>query len=512
MQCPSCGHANAADANFCNQCGTALSGGAPPPTAVDDLTRYVPEALLERIRAAQAGHAMRGERRTVTMLFADLEGSTAAAERLDPEEWAEIVNGAFGRLIEPVYRYEGTLARLQGDAILAFFGAPLAHEDDPERAARAGLDILAGIAPYREEIEARYGIPIAVRVGINTGLVVVGEVGSDLRVEYTALGDAINVAARMEQTAQPGTVRVTADTAALLGDPFEVERIGPVEVKGKRDPVIAHRVVGVSDARSDPQAGGELVGRRRELDELEGMVQRVRQGSGGVGTIVGEAGIGKSRLLTALRARAGDTAGVASTWSQDGRIGWLQGRAEAYERSVPHAAFVGLLCRWWDDADRQDDCFGEVARAVAAATGAEDRDLAGLLTHLAGGALPDDQRTLIDSLDTPILHQRTTQAVADYLTAAARRRPLVLVLDDLHWADTLSLALIERLMDLTATEPLVLLLVMRPNQEDPAWRLVETAAHEHADRHTAVELESLDVGATAELLRRLLGGLELDEG
>ncbi|MDX1657693.1 MAG: AAA family ATPase, partial [Nitriliruptorales bacterium] len=131
---------------------------------------------------------------------------------------------------------------------------------------------------------------------------------------------------------------------------------------------------------------------------------------------------------------------------------------------------------------------------------------------LAGGALPDDQRTLIDSLDTPILHQRTTQAVADYLTAAARRRPLVLVLDDLHWADTLSLALVERLMDLTATEPLVLLLVMRPNQEDLAWRLVETAAHEHADRHTAVELESLDVGATAELLRRLLGGLELDEG
>ena len=159
---------------------------------------------------------MQGERRTVTMLFCDVQGSTAAAEKLDPEEWAEIINGAFEHLIEPVYRYEGTLARLMGDAILAFFGAPIAHEDDPQRAVMAGLEIIEGIAPYREEVKSKWGLDFDVRIGINTGLVVVGEVGSDLRVEYTALGDAINLAARMEQTARPGTVQISGDTHRLI--------------------------------------------------------------------------------------------------------------------------------------------------------------------------------------------------------------------------------------------------------------------------------------------------------
>ena len=146
------------------------------------------------------------ERRVVTMLFCDVTGSTAAADNLDPEEWAEIMNGAFEHLISPIYRYEGTLTRLMGDAILAFFGAPIAHEDDPQRAVLAGLDIVQGIRSYQAEVKSRWNLDFGVRVGINTGLVVVGEVGSDMRVEYTAMGDAINLAARMEQTAQTGTV------------------------------------------------------------------------------------------------------------------------------------------------------------------------------------------------------------------------------------------------------------------------------------------------------------------
>ena len=155
----------------------------------------------------------------------------------DPEEWAEIINGAFAKLIEPVYRYEGTLARLMGDAILAFFGAPIGHEDDPQRAVRAGLEIVRDIAPYREEVRDRWGIDIEVRVGINSGLVVVGEVGSDLRVEYTALGDAINLAARMESTAQPGTVQISSDTHRLVEPLFDFEDLGLTEVKGKSQPV-----------------------------------------------------------------------------------------------------------------------------------------------------------------------------------------------------------------------------------------------------------------------------------
>src|SRR5436309_10779494 len=183
MTCPVCGIPNPDNARFCLQCGNALTG-----------------------------RATEGERRIVTMLFCDVVGSTAMAERLDPEVWTEIMNEVFQVLIAPIERYEGTLARLMGDAIFAFFGAPTAHEDDPVRAVRAGLEIVEAIRAHRAE----HDLDLNVRVGINTGPVVVGEVGSDVRVEYTAMGDAVNVAARMEQTAEPGTVRITDDTARLL--------------------------------------------------------------------------------------------------------------------------------------------------------------------------------------------------------------------------------------------------------------------------------------------------------
>lgn len=511
MQCPQCGHGNVPDAKFCNQCGTALTHESRPTSAMDDLARYVPDTLLEKLRAAQAGESMRGERRTVTMLFADLQGSTAAAEQLDPEEWAEIANGAFGHLIAPVYRYEGTLARLQGDAILAFFGAPIAHEDDPARAVRAGLDIIQDIEPYSTTIEEQYGIPIAVRVGINTGLVVVGEVGSDLRVEYTALGDAINVAARMEQTAEPGTVRVTADTLELLGDSFDAVEIGPVEVKGKGEAINAHRVVGVADAVRAASTETPLVGRAEELRRLRGLLDRLDDGVGAICTIVGEAGVGKSRLLAALRDGVGEQGAVGERWTEAGDIGWLRGRAQSYERSIPHATFIALLCDWWDGVDRVDDGFERVRTAVEGALGTPDEDMAALLTQLIGGTLPTPQRAVIDALETPVLHQRTTEAVARYLTAESRRRPLVLVLDDLHWADALSLGLIEDLMALVTTEPLALLLVTRPNRDDPAWGLVESAGRDHAQWHTTLDLEALDAESTSALLERLVGEIELDD-
>ena len=221
--CAECGTELPAEAKFCFGCGSSVGApsapsadatavaeppAAAPPTPVTDttlerLSQYVPPELLRKLEAAQAGHEMLGERRVVTMLFCDVQGSTAAAGSMDPEEWAGIINGAFEHLIAPVYKYEGTLARLMGDAILAFFGAPIAHEDDPQRAVLAGLEILEAVKPFSEEIKAKWGIEISVRVGINTGLVVVGEVGSDLRVEYTALGDAINIAARMEQRYPP---------------------------------------------------------------------------------------------------------------------------------------------------------------------------------------------------------------------------------------------------------------------------------------------------------------------
>ena len=233
--CPECSTSNPDEARFCLHCGTRLdsatdapaAAGATAPACADDapahLEPFLPRGMLSKLEAARAGRAMEGERRVVTMLFCDVKGSTAMAERLDPEEWAEIMNGAFEHLIAPIYRYEGTLARLMGDAIFAFFGAPIAHEDDPQRAVSAGLDIIDGIQAYRERQRADRGLDLNVRVGINTGPVVVGQVGSDLRLEYTAMGDAVNVAARMEQTAEPGTVQITAETYRRIASSFDAE-------------------------------------------------------------------------------------------------------------------------------------------------------------------------------------------------------------------------------------------------------------------------------------------------
>ncbi|HKJ37538.1 MAG TPA: adenylate/guanylate cyclase domain-containing protein, partial [Anaerolineales bacterium] len=187
---------------------------------------YLPHELFTKLEAARSHGAMAGERRVITMLFCDVKGSTAAAEQVDPEIWSDIMNGIFEFMIRPIYKYEGFVPRLMGDAILAFFGAPITHEDDPQRAVLAGLEIQEGIKPYVDEIRIKHELEFGLRVGINTGLVVVGEIGSDLRMEYTAIGDAINLAARMEQTAQVGTIQISDETYKLISPFFDVESLG----------------------------------------------------------------------------------------------------------------------------------------------------------------------------------------------------------------------------------------------------------------------------------------------
>ncbi len=285
--CPNCGRALQPDARFCNQCGQPVSDNAaqPAPEAAspakvaeqafagrDLLQRYIPKELLSKLDSARQSQMTEGERRVVTILFCDVQGSTLAASKLDPEEWAEIMNGAFEYMISPIYRYEGTVARLQGDGLLAFFGAPIAHEDDPQRAVLAGLEIVENLQPYGEHMQERWGIDFAIRVGINTGLVVVGEVGSDLRVEYSALGDAINIAARMEQNAQAGTVLVAEPTYRLVAPLFEFERLDGLQLKGHEEPVVAYCAMGrkaqPGSLRGLPGLNAPLIGRKDQMDAL----------------------------------------------------------------------------------------------------------------------------------------------------------------------------------------------------------------------------------------------------
>ena len=248
--------------------------------------------------------AATSERRPLTILFADLAGSTAIAEKLDPEDWTVIVGKAFARLNAVAARYDGTVARLMGDGVLVFFGAPVAHEDDPERAVRCGLDMVREI---EGEARAHADVPLKVRVGINTGPVVVGMVGNDIAREYTAMGDAVNIAARMQAAAPPGGVMITAATYKFVAPLVDATDAGPLELKGKAEPVRAYQVnslhAGAVSARGlGTEVHSTMIGRDAQLTRLRDAFAIVRARQGRVASSLGEPGIGKSRRLAELRA------------------------------------------------------------------------------------------------------------------------------------------------------------------------------------------------------------------
>src|SRR5512143_3556907 len=352
--CPRCNSKIPADANFCDNCGLRLrdpsgwwlpapsdstraqnvappkpkseSPPAPASTPTSDATtlaspvrvtsraslaspagpnlqQYIPQALKAKIDAARASGENAGERKQVTVLFTDIVGSTALAEKLDPEEWGEIVSGMHRRVSEAVYRYEGTIAQLLGDGALAFFGAPITHEDDAARAVNAALDIQKSIHQYHDELRAKHRVQeFNMRIGLNTGLVVVGNIGDDMHMEYLAVGDAINLAARMEQTATPGTIQVAQDTYKLVKQSFDFEALGGTEVKGTSEPVPAYRVLGRKESlgrvRGIEGLYVDMVGRETELQTLRGVLADLKQGVGRIVCVLGEAGLGKTRLIS----------------------------------------------------------------------------------------------------------------------------------------------------------------------------------------------------------------------
>lgn len=519
--CPQCNTELPPDAQFCFSCGHKMGSEAsapapaPAPTPVAKpenaqarIEQYIPAELLAKLESARVSGGMQGERRIVTMLFCDVEGSTAAAEQLDPEEWAEIMNGAFEHLIAPVYRYEGTLARLMGDAILAFFGAPIGHEDDPRRAVLAGLDIIEGIAPYREEVKKRWGMDFNVRVGINTGLVVVGEVGSDLRVEYTALGDAVNLASRMEQTAESGTVQITDNTQRLIATLFEFEDIGGIAVKGKAEPVQSYRVVASMDGPSQMRGivglDSPLIGRAGEVGTLKSAIDDLGRGSGQIVSVMGEAGLGKSRLVAEMHHSL-----VAQGMLNDApsaTMDWYEGRCMSYQTATPYAPFVDLLTRYF--GLRPDQSESERFQAVKERTeqllGEQAVETTPFIATLLEIELDADAAERVRYLDPPHIRERVFRAVQLLVSQAASQRPLVLVMEDIHWIDPTSLELLKQMLALTESTPLMILGIFRPWRNEPSWQLHEAADRDYQHRYTSVMLQPLNATDCRELVANLL--------
>jgi class 3 adenylate cyclase len=479
---------------------------------------------LRKLNAARETGVMVGERRVVTMLFCDVKGSTEVAERLDPEDFTEIINGAFAHMIAPVYKYEGTLARLMGDAILAFFGAPIGHEDDPQRAVLAALDIVAAIAPYREQVRAQWGVEFNVRVGINTGLVVVGAVGSDLRLEYSALGDAINLAARMEQTAAPGTIQIAHDTYRHVEGLFEFEPLGALPIKGKAEPVRTYRVLR-RKAQAAPVRGiaglrAELVGREPEMRAFRSIIADLQRGIGRIVCVLGEAGLGKSRLVSEARTIFQNLAANDEGQTPQSSIGqvkkdeavtpdalhltpsWFATSSLSYESHDAYGLFQRLLRRLagLDYDDPPDLVRSRLADLVAGLPPATQSHATHVFEALLG--LATDGQGL--PLEGDTFRRELREAMEALWRARFSAQPAVLAFDDMHWSDSASVDLLRQLLPLTAEMPLVIICVLRAERQSPAWQLKLAADDEHHHSYTELDLQPLTEAESNELLNRLL--------
>ncbi len=492
--CPHCGTALPTGARFCVNCGHELEAGA----TADDGGMSAQEVTSQIQESVSRAAASSGERRTITMLFCDVQGSTAAAEQLDPEAWSALMSAAFDRFIAPVERYHGTVARLLGDAILAYFGAPTAHEDDPERAVLAALEILESSRELAEQIASDHGLEFGVRIGINTGLVVVGDVGSDLYGEYAALGDAANVAARMEQTAKTDTIQIAEPTYRLVAPIFDLEPVGEIEIKGKSLPALAYRVLGRARQRGRLRgiAGLEspLVGRDAERDALETAVGDLVAGRGRIASIMGEAGLGKTRLAAEIRATA-----------EGSDLRWLEGQAFSYDVSMPYGPFVGLIETFFELEDvAQDSRYSHIKARVGDLLGDDAASYSAYLAALVGVEAEGEDADLLGYLDPPVLKERTFEAITAYVSGLANTRPTVLVMEDLHWADPTSIDLVERLLGVTEIAPLMMLLLFRPRRSEPSWTIHEIAGREFAHRYLPVELKPLGGSDSQQLVANLL--------
>ena len=486
-------------------CGTRLvveteSGGEKPQFKLD---RYLPQELITKLEAARSRNSMVGERRVITMLFCDVKGSTAAAEKVDPEVWTDIMNGVFEYMIRPIYKYEGLVPRLMGDAILAFFGAPITHEDDPQRAVLAGLEIQDGIRSYTEEVRLKHGLEFGLRVGINTGLVVVGEIGSDLRMEYTAIGDAINLAARMEQTAQVGTIQISNETYKLVAPFFDVEALGEVEVKGKSAPIRTYRVLGAKatpgQLRGLEGLNSPLVARETQLALLHRKLKRLEQGAGSFVAVIGEAGLGKSTLVAELKKS-----------KEDPHSQWLRGEALSYTRSISYFPWRQILRQ--SIHAREADSPAQVREKLryrcdcCAVPGGDILFLEAILAveNEAGFQAVTD-------LQGEALIQKMVDATRGYLCGIAMEGPLAIVLDDLHWADEASLNLLLSLSDLADTHPVFFICMLRPDPTTPGWNSVQKIQGKLVGSFDSILLEPLQEEQTDVMLTNLLGVKDLQK-
>ncbi len=474
MKCPSCQKENQADASFCSQCGNGLSGACPncgrsvePDAAFCsgcgrklgsgtarsyDALPATPPHLAAKILRDRA--ALEGERRTVTVLFIDAVGSVSIGERLDQEELHRITREATQRMIAAVHRFEGTVAQFRGDGIMALFGAPIAHEDTARRAIAAAVAMRESLAQYDREMRAAGSSGFTYRIGLHTGPVIVGRIGDDLSMDYTAIGDTVNLAARMEQWAAPGTIYVTDQTRRMASGYFEFVDLGALEIKGKGEAVHAFEVERELGTRTRLDVATDrglspYVGRAHELSLLRRHFEEAKDGRGQVVFISGEAGMGKSRLMLEFR---------RSLEGED--FTWLTGQCISYGHHIPYLPIADLLKRNLGIEETDDDA-AIVARIDERAESWEGaaRSAAPYVKFLLN-VDPGDAR--VATMDPMERRAGILDALRALLICGSSQRPVVMLIEDLHWIDEKSEEAIAALVDITAGSRVLMILTYRP--------------------------------------------------
>src|SRR5262245_47215596 len=486
LTCGSCGAELPGGARFCLQCGQAVTAGTAAPVGSPAPATYTPRHLAEKILTSKA--ALEGERKQVTVLFADLKGSMELLADRDPEEARQLLDPVLQHMMDAVHRYEGTVNQVMGDGIMALFGAPLAHENHAVRACYAALRMQESVKKYAEEVRRPHAAVIKIRIGLNSGDVVVRAIGSDLRMDYTAVGQTTHLAARMEQVADAGAIVITPETLALAEGFVEVKPLGPVRVKGLSEPIEVYEVIGAGPARTRLQASARrgltrFVGRDAELEQLRRAQQLAASGHGQVAAIVGEAGVGQSRLVYEL--------------THSHRLqGWLvlESASVSYGKATSYLPVIDLLKGYFRIQGRDD--LREIREKVTGKVLTLDRALEPtLLALLALLDVPVDD-VAWQALDPGQRRQRTLDAVRQLLLRETREQPLLLIFEDLHWIDAESQAWLDTLVDGLASARLLLLVNYRPEYQH-AWG--------GKTYYSQLRLDALPAESAGELLETLLG-------
>jgi class 3 adenylate cyclase/tetratricopeptide (TPR) repeat protein len=459
---------------------------APTPVQAQAPLTYTPPHLTDKILAARA--ALAGERKQVTVFFADIKDSTRLIEGLDPEAAQQLLDPALRLMMAAVHRFEGTVNQVLGDGIMALFGAPIAHEDHALRACYAALALQTAIRPYAEEVRRTHGMLLQLRVGMNSGEVVVRAIGTDLHMEYSAVGQHTHLAARMEQLAAPGSSLLTAATLRLVEGLVRVYPLGPMPVKGLTEPVAVYELLGTSALRRRLQAAvarglTRFVGRDTEYDAIRQALARAGAGHGQVVALVGEAGVGKSRLVYE---------GVHAPHTQ----GWLvlESASVSYGKATPYFPVIELLKHYMriEDSDDMRAMRAKVTGQVLTLDEALQDTLLPLLALL--DALPEDSP--FRQLEPPQRRQRILDGLKRVLLRESQVQPLLLVCEDLHWIDAETQALLDRLVESLPTARLLLLVNYRPEYQH-GWG--------SKTYYTQLRLDPLPPVSADEFLQALLG-------